>query len=453
MTILANKATAAKPAAIDPHQRAAKYRSNFVAEIDVVVVRNFLIALLIGALVGIEREKRKFAEHEVTFGGLRTFILFAEAGAVAAWLSQHLNSPWVFIAAVVAVAAAVVTGYVLESRVNPDSLGLTTEIAAITVCLLGGAVMFGYAELAVALAILTSAVLAFKQPLHGAVQKLGTDDIYAGLKLLIATFIVLPLLPTAPIDPWQALNPSKLWLLVILISAMSLVGYIAVRWLGHARGTAVTGATGGLVSSTAVTLSFARESRTDTQPHAGDALAAGILIAWVIMFARVVIIVAVVDATLLPRVLVPFCLMAAVTAAFAGTYFWFARSAASRQATDVPLKNPFSLGAATRFGLLFAVVLLIVKLAEAYLPAEGMYAIAALAGLADVDAITLSMTEFSLQGGAPATAVGAIAVASLSNTVVKCGLVVALGSGALRRKLVAATATVITVGLASLWLV
>jgi uncharacterized membrane protein (DUF4010 family) len=425
-----------------------------VVEIDVVVVRNFLIALLIGALVGIEREKRKFAEHEVTFGGLRTFILFAETGAVAAWLSQHLNSPWVFIAAVVAVAAAVVTGYVLESRVKPDSLGLTTEIAAITVCLLGGAVMFGYAELAVALAILTSAVLAFKQPLHGAVQKLGTDDIYAGLKLLIATFIVLPLLPTAPVDPWQALNPSKLWLLVILISAMSLVGYVAVRWLGHARGTAITGATGGLVSSTAVTLSFARQSRTDTQPHAGEALAAGILIAWVVMFVRVVIIVAVVNATLLTRVLLPFSVMAVVTAILAAAFFWRARRHMETPgpAADVPLTNPFSLGAATRFGLLFAVVLLAVRLAQIYLPSEGQYVIAAIAGLTDVDAITLSMAEYGLQGGDAATAAGAITIASLSNTVLKCGLILALGSSSLRRRLLTATGAILVTGIASVLL-
>ncbi|MGA9031038.1 MAG: MgtC/SapB family protein, partial [Sulfuricaulis sp.] len=223
-------------------------------EVDVVVVRNFLIALLIGALVGIEREKHKVTEHPESFGGLRTFILFAQAGAVGAWLSQHIGTPWVFIATLTAVAAAVVTAYVLESRVKPDALGLTTEISAITVCLLGGAVMYGYAELAVALAILTSAVLTFKQPLHGVVQKLGTDDLYAGLKLLIATFIVLPLLPAQPIDPLQALNPYKLWLLVILISGMSLVGYVAVRWLGTARGTAITGLSGGLVSSTAVSL-------------------------------------------------------------------------------------------------------------------------------------------------------------------------------------------------------
>jgi uncharacterized membrane protein (DUF4010 family) len=423
-------------------------------EIDVVVVRNFFIALLIGALVGIEREKHKVSEHPASFGGLRTFILFAEVGAVGAWLSQHLNTPWLFIAAVLAVAVAVVTAYVLESRVKPDSLGLTTEIAAITVCLLGGAVMYGYAELAVALGILTSAVLAFKQPLHGIVQKLGTDDLYAGLKLLIATFIVLPLLPMKPIDPLQALNPYKLWLLVILISGLSLVGYVAVRWLGAARGAAITGITGGLVSSTAVSLSFARQSQTDKDPLAGDTLSAGILLAWAVMFARVVIMVAIVYPPLVARVLVPFVAMGAATAVLAGVFYWLGtsrkRPVASSQ--EVRVKNPFSLTAATQFGLLFAVVLVLVKLTERYAPAEGLYVVAGIAGLTDVDAITLSMAEFARQSADLATAAAAIAIAALSNTLVKCGMVVALGSRPLRARLAVATAAIVVIGLGAIWL-
>ena len=146
-------------------------------------------------------------------------------------------------------------------------------------------VMFGERELAIALGVVTAAVLAYKQPLHGFVDKLGWDDVYAGLRLLIATFIALPLLPNRTIDPWGALNPYELWLLVILISSLSLVGYVLTRWLGPARGTALTGLTGGLVSSTAVTLSFAREARDNAQNVA--ALACGILLAWAVMFFRV----------------------------------------------------------------------------------------------------------------------------------------------------------------------
>ena len=188
----------------------------------------------------------------------------------------------------------------VAARVDPQSTGLTTEVAALVVFLLGAMVMLGHAELAIGLGVVTAAVLAYKQPLHGFVDKLGWDDVYAGLRLLIATFIALPLLPNEPIDPWGALNPYSLWLLVILISSLSLVGYVLTRLLGPARGTALTGLTGGLVSSTAVTLSFAKEGRDN--PQAAPALACGILLAWAVMFVRVIVLVAVVNRSLLTHV-------------------------------------------------------------------------------------------------------------------------------------------------------
>jgi uncharacterized membrane protein (DUF4010 family) len=420
-------------------------------EVDVTVVRNFLIALLIGALVGIEREKTKLATGEIRFGGLRTFILFAQAGAVGAWLSLHFGTAWIFVTVLLGLTAAVITGYVLENRITPKSVGLTTEIAAITVCLLGGTVMAGYPALGVALAILTSSILAFKQPLHGVVERLGTEDIYAGLKLLIATFIVLPLLPNAPVDPWQALNPYKLWLLVILISSLSLVGYVAVRVLGSARGAAVTGLAGGLASSTAVTLSFARQSRLDHGARAHDALAAGILIAWAVMFVRVVLTVAIVNRGLVAALLIPFGAMATAALICAGFFYRRPQDEAA-VATDVPVRNPFSLTAATQFGLLFAAVLLIVRLAQQYAADRGLYLVAGIAGLTDVDAITLSMAEFARAGGAQSVAATAISVAAVANTVVKAGLIGVLGSPELRRRVWVPAPLILASGLVP-WLV
>src|SRR5262245_54292699 len=258
-------------------------------------VGNFAVALLIGALVGIEREKRKAEEGDLGTGGLRTFILLALVGAIAGWLSSTLATPWIVASGLLVVAAAVIAGYAVEASMRPGSLGLTTEIAAVAVYLLGAMATLGYRELAVGLAIVTAAVLAYKQPLHGLVGRIGWTDLFAGLRLMIATFIVLPLLPDRAVDPWEALNPYTLWLLVLLIAGLSMVGYIATRLLGTHRGTAVTGLTGGLVSSTAVTLSFARQSRDQTGTAAAVALAGGILLAWCVMFGRVVIEVLVVN--------------------------------------------------------------------------------------------------------------------------------------------------------------
>ncbi len=220
-------------------------------------------ALLIGTLVGIEREKNKSASGDVGIGGVRTFILLALSGATAAWLSERLGSPWVFAVGLLGVAALAVGGYLAQARVKPRSLGLTTEIATVFVYLLGGACIVGYVEIALGLGVAASAVLAYKQPLHNLVARLGNGDIEAGVKLLAATFIVLPLLPREAVDPWGAIEPYTVWLLVILIAGLSLVGYVATRALGPQRGAAVTGLAGGLVSSTAVTLAFARQSREE----------------------------------------------------------------------------------------------------------------------------------------------------------------------------------------------
>jgi uncharacterized membrane protein (DUF4010 family) len=422
-------------------------------EIEITVAQDFLIALLIGALVGIEREKSKAVEPEHSFAGLRTFMLFALAGALGALFARHLMSPWPFIAVLLAVTGIIIAGYIQENRSSRDSVGLTTEVAALTVTLLGGAVIFGYASLAVALAISTSAILAFKQPMHAFVAKLGRDDIYAALKLLIATFIVLPFLPDAPVDPWQALNPYKLWLLVIFISGLSLAGYVAVRWLGDTHGTLLTGLAGGLASSTAVTLAFARRSIEERKAGTDDILAAGILLSWTIMFIRVLVEVAVVNRTLLPMLIAPYAVMTLAT--LAGVAILYARAAAGKgkgaaPASEVDVINPFSLTSAVKFGALFALVLLLVKMTQTYFPTTGLYAVAALVGLSDVDALTLSMAEYAQKGGSAHTAVNAIVIASLSNTIVKCAFTGLLGSPALCKRIMAATALIILSGLASI---
>lgn len=410
-------------------------------DIDMVVVRNFSLALAIGALVGIEREKHKSQTAGIGVAGVRTFILVAQLGAVSAWLSMHLQAAWLFVASLLTVCALVLTAYRLEHQQPNRSLGLTSEVSALTVFLLAGGVMYGYAQIAVPLAIFTSAVLTFKQPLHGLIAKLASDDWVAGVKLLIATFIVLPLLPNATVDPWQALNPYKLWLLVILISALSLVGYIAMRTFGAVKGTLVAGVTGGLVSSTAVSLSMARLSQsTQGNTQIDLALAAGILWAWFVMCVRVVFMAALLYWPMFSALAPCILAMAALTLGFA---IWYSARGHSGLDTSSskPLANPFSLLAATQFGLLFAIVLLVVKLAEHYAPAQGIYVVAMLAGVADVDAITLSMAELAQQDKV-VLAAHALMLALLSNTLVKAVLVQSLASSGVKRRLLPAAAVI-----------
>jgi uncharacterized membrane protein (DUF4010 family) len=416
--------------------------------LDLDTVRDFAMALMIGALIGIEREKRKTEEGNVAPGGLRTFVVIAEVGALAGWMSQAADMPWLLIGGLVAVAIIVVAGYIVGAQAKPDSLGLTTEVAAIATYLLGAMATIGHMALAVGLAIATATVLAYKHPLHGAVAKLGWDDVFAGLRLLIASFIVLPLLPNRPLDPWGALNPYSMWLQVLLISGLSLVGYAATRWLGSEKGITITGLTGGLVSSTAVTLSLVQQSRQRAGTAVHYALASGIILAWCVMFVRVIIEVLVVNRALIMSVLVPFGAMEVVAGAFAWIYLRRNDAPQSEAATvgrDLAVKNPFSLTAAAKFAAIFTAVLLVVKVAQQTLPPRSIYVVAALAGLADVDAIALSMAESAKTGNA-SVAVNAIVVAALSNTVVKCGMVMTLGAPALKPPVVAATAAILAAG-------
>jgi uncharacterized membrane protein (DUF4010 family) len=420
-----------------------------VPELDLTLAWNFATALLIGALIGIERERHKQRREHPVIAGLRSFMLLSLFGALSGWVSLVLQTPWVLAAGLLAVTAAVLTGYVLSVRMNPEGLGLTTEVAAVATFLLGALATLGERELAVGIGVTVAAVLAYKQPLHGFVGRLDSDDVYAVLRLLIATFIILPILPDRTIDPWDALNPRSLWLLVLLIAGLSLIGYVLTRTLGAHRGIPLTGLSGGLVSSTAVTLSFSRQSHEPQYAAANSAIASGILLAWTVSFARVVIEVLVVNRALLPSLLPAMLTMTLVCAAFAG---WHQRRAGQDvQGKDVPLHNPFSLTSAVKFAALFAAVLLVVKLVQAYWPETGLYYVAALAGTTDVDAITLSMAQYA-RAGSPDVASRAIVIAVLSNVVIKTGMVAALGTPALRGSILVATIGILATGVGAILL-
>lgn len=418
------------------------------SEVDLALA--FATALFLGALIGIDRERKQRVEGEASIGGLRTFILIALVGAMAAWLAQTLESPWLFGLIGLGVAAVIVAGYVMQVVQTRTSPGLTTEVAALATYLLGGVALFGRPDVAVAIAIAITAALAWKHPLHGFVGRIETHELYAALQLLIATFIVLPILPNRTLDPWGALNPREIWVLVILISALSLSGYIASRWLGPRRGILLTALFGGLVSSTAVTLALARRSREESAESHG-ALATGLVLAWTVMFARVVVETAIVHPPLVSRVGFEMGAMGLV----AGGCAWWSYRAREHGAPAgeslVPLANPFRLAAAIRFAALFAAVLLAVALLREYLPAGGLYLAAAVAGLTDVDAITLSVSRQAREGLDPEAAAGAIALAAASNTLAKFVLVSVLGAPTLRRRIGWATFAILVAGALAVW--
>ncbi len=412
--------------------------------LDFIAVRNFAIAILIGILVGIEREKRR--DTEQTIGGLRTFILVAMLGAIGGWLSALHNSFVPLFIVLGLTTATMIAGFLMDAASREGQLGLTTELAAMAVTLLGGFATLGHPELAVGLGIIAAAVLAYKTPLHGVIDKLGWDDIFAGLRLLIASFIVLPLLPNETIDPWQAFNPRQLWLFVVLISALSMIGYIATRWLGPGRGALVTGIAGGMASSTATTLAFSRQSRDLGKTASAQPLVSGTLLAWGVMFIRVLAVSFAITPALVWHLAPPIVGMCVANLAIVGFLHLRHRSRTKgRGGTNLTISTPFSLTQAVKFGMLYAVILLVVKLVSEFQEGEGLYLVAAIAGSTDVDAITLSMSEYA-RSGSQVIASAAIVIAAIANTIVKGGIAATIGSADYRAKLLIAMAIISAVG-------
>ncbi|HEY7819191.1 MAG TPA: DUF4010 domain-containing protein, partial [Vicinamibacteria bacterium] len=274
-------------------------------------------------------------------------------------------------------------------------------------------------------------LLFLKDWLHGVAGRIQTSDITATLIFAIITLIILPLLPNETFGPppLNVLNPYRLWLMVVLISALGFVGYVLIKIAGPHRGIGLTGLLGGMVSSTAVTMSFAQKSRE--VERLAKPLALGVIVAWSVMFARILAVLAVVNRGLLSEIWLPFVAAGAAGGAYTA---WLQYSDREGSPSDVAFSNPFELSGAFRFGLLYALVLLVSRAMQLRFGDRGVLVSSLLAGVADVDAITLSLADLNHSGelGAVAASRG-ILLAAISNTAVKSGIVLATGSPGLRR--------------------
>jgi uncharacterized membrane protein (DUF4010 family) len=282
--------------------------------------------------------------------------------------------------------------------------------------------------------------------IHPLVRRVSTEDATATMKFLILAVVVLPLLPNREVGPLSVWNPFQIGVLVVLISAMSFVGYAAIRLLGTRRGLGVTGVVGGVVSSTAVTLAMAGRARE--RPEVADSAALAVMLASTVMFLRVLAIVAIVAPSLLADVAAP---MLVATAGGVGATFalWWRSGRAQPRAGEVAFRNPFELGTAVTFALLFAVILLGSKAATVYLGSAGTYAAGVVAGSTDVDAITLSMAKLAAQDGiSHAVAATTIFLGTASNTLVKGVMATVVGGWSFGRRVLAAQLAVLAAGAA-----
>ncbi|OGT79792.1 MAG: hypothetical protein A3H91_08230 [Gammaproteobacteria bacterium RIFCSPLOWO2_02_FULL_61_13] len=387
----------------------------------------FAVAIGLGVLLGLERERTKGEEGGA---GVRTFALIALGGAIAGYLQEFLLLDWLALAMFAAIAALIIGMYVVTS-LHGDT-GITTEVSALLAFALGLLCAHGQLQLAGWIAVAMALLLALKDWLHRLASRIASADVEATLKFCIVTLIILPLVPDVNYGPppLDVMNPYKIWLMVVLISALNFTSYLLIKIVGAEHGVGIAGLLGGMVSSTAVTLGFSQRSRQEGEDP--SSLALGIVLAWTVMFFRVVIMSALISWELGRRLAFAVGLLCVASL---GACYWLWRRHRQRQRGEVKAgSNPFELDEAIKFGLLFGVVVLVAKAAQVYLGDAGLYLAAAVAGLTDVDAITLAMANLASSDASNLqTAARAIVIAVMANTLTKSAMAIGLGSAELRR--------------------
>jgi len=386
-------------------------------------------ALAIGLLIGIERGWKSREEKEgERVAGLRTYGLTGLLGGSAGLLSQYLGAI-VFGFVFLGFAGAVTVAYVIQRRTRGDA-SITSIITMLLTFLLGALATLGHVNLAASAAVITALLLRFKDVLHGWLRRLEVHELHAALQLLLISIVLLPILPDQGYGPWQAFNPYETWWMVVLIASISFIGYFIMKIAGPDKGVILTALAAGMLSSTALTLHFSRLAKK----HEGmdSLLAAGILVACGTMFPRIVLISTLINPALFEVIVYPMAVMALLTFSLAAV-MW-------HQHTDYQpdklthMNNPLALKSALIFGVILVLVALLGNAAIHFFGETGIYLLAALSGIADVDPINLTLSRMSSTELSIDVAVLGIVIASVSNTLVKALLALFIGGATIGMK-------------------
>jgi uncharacterized membrane protein (DUF4010 family) len=409
---------------------------------DLVVLQQLVVSLGLGMLLGLQRERT-----ERSIGGIRTFPFIALFGTVCAQIGE-ITGTWIIAAGLLALAGMVITANLAKIKRTETDPGMTTEIATLLVYSLGVLIVVGDMTNAVVLGGGMALLLHYKGPLHGFARAVGERDMHAIIQFVLITMIILPVLPNENYGPYGVLNPFKIWLMVVLIVGISLCGYVAYKLFGSRSGILLGGIIGGLVSSTATTVSYAR--RTTDSPAIAPLGAVVIMIASCISIARVIVEIGVVATGSFNALAPPLIAMLLACCLISGGLYYFSRDGE----TGMPeQENPTEIRPALVFGILYALVLLGVAFAKDRFGTGGLYAVAMISGLTDMDAITLSTAQLADKGSVEtATAWRAILIGSMANFVFKLGTVAVLGPRVLTLRVAAAFALALAVGGLILWL-
>lgn len=388
---------------------------------DPLFIQNSVLSLVLGFLIGLQREMHTiYANKTQDFGGARTFSMIALFGYLSAWISAY--SPYFFLIASVVMGLLLIAAYIVNS-VSIAEKGATTEFAALVTFVLGGMLNFSLPIFSVFITIIVLFVLNIKDTVKEYQRTITKKDLSAAILFMIMTFVILPILPDRAIDPMGLINLYRIWIMVVLVAGISFFGYIAIRILGSAHGIGAAGLFGGLVSSTAVAMSMAR--RVHENGFLTKNLALGIALASSMMLFRAGIEMWVINPSLTHTFMIPIV----VGTLFGYSYIAMLYFTSKRE--DIPqnieFKNPFDLKEALVMGLVFGATLALISLSNRYIGDMGVYIVALVSGIADVDAIILSLSSLAKSGLNPTTAHYAILIAIVSNTFAKAALVLFFG--------------------------
>lgn len=411
---------------------------------DIEVFRRLGLALAIGMLIGLERgwHSREAPEGQ-RVAGIRTFSLLGLLGGVWGLLAELIGAP-VLAAAFIALAGLVIASHWHSLRRGDTDQGITTEVAQLIAFALGALAAMGEGTAAAAGGVVAMAILGAKDVLHGLVRRIEAAEIRATIKLLLISVVLLPVLPNQGYGPGEILNPFKLWLLVVLVAGISFLGYFAIKIAGPRMGSLLTGVFGGIASSTALTVSFARMGRRS--PGMQPMLAAGVALANTTMYVRLWLVVVVLNLEI-ALWLAPVVGAMALAGLIATWLLWRVREDEAKTGpAAMDLNNPFELGMAIKFAVLLAAVMLASKLLQQWVGSTGLYLLSGVAGLADVDAIALSMAQMGGDGVVLAVAATAITIAVFVNTGVKAALVGGLCGGTMARRTIMAMGGMVAAG-------
>lgn len=398
-----------------------------LSQIDFII--RILVSIGIGAIIGLEREHSAITEKTPSFAGIRTFVFAVLLGFIGG-LFYFILTPWAFMGVLSSVVVLTILSYYITA--SKGDIGATTEFSLLISFFLGTLTFLGFLDIALIITVFVVVMLSIKLPLHEIVGKISIEELYDFIRFIVITLLIFPFLPNKNFGPYNIINPHEIGWVVILTSGLGFIGYILMKFLGAKKGMLLSGIIGGLISSTAVTWILAKKSKENETLTSNCAIA--ILSASSIMVLRVLIWTFIFNVNLFYD-LYPSILLIFLTAIGITLYFYFKQKGIDNLDSSIRKDKPLDLQGAIVFALIYVTILLVVNYSHENLGEKGFLLSSAIAGFSDIDAITITISKLAGPNLPHQTALNALLIAILANTIIKLSISIWTGSKTLRKLL------------------